>query len=107
MTSLSYWQQGARRPQRAESLRAVKALEEVLELPVNSLLRLLEAGSGRVDADRSAARSYRSLMEASGAVERLLAALGSPLDGGLHTVGHHERIRIGPAGRCGTGRRTR
>ncbi|WP_326764953.1 hypothetical protein OG978_10580 [Streptomyces sp. NBC_01591] len=96
VTSLSYWQQGARRPQRAESLRAVKALEEVLELPGNSLLRLLGTGSGRPDADRPAARSYRSLMEASGAVERLLAAMGSPVDGGLHTVGHHERVRIGP-----------
>ncbi|GGT27869.1 hypothetical protein P6B95_13040 [Streptomyces atratus] len=96
VTSLSYWQQGVRRPQRTESLRAVKALEEVLELPGNSLLRLLETGNGRVDADRPAARSYRSLMEASGAVERLLATMGSPMDGGLHTVGHHERIRIGP-----------
>ncbi|RPK71882.1 hypothetical protein EES42_13025 [Streptomyces sp. ADI95-17] len=96
VTSLSYWQQGARRPQRAESLRAVKALEEVLELPGNSLLRLLGIGSTRPEADRPAARSYRSLMESSGAVERLLAAMGSPVDGGLHTVGHHERVRIGP-----------
>ena len=30
VTSLSYWQQGARRPQRPESLRAVRALEEIL-----------------------------------------------------------------------------
>lgn len=95
VTSLSYWQQGARRPQRAESLRAVKALEEVLELPGNSLLRLLDAGDARADAERPAARSYRSLMEASGAVERLLDALESPADGGLHTVGHQERVRIG------------
>lgn len=95
VTSLSYWQQGARRPQRAESLRAVKALEEVLELPGNSLLRLLDAGDARADAERPAGRSYRSLMEASGAVERLLDALDSPADGGLHTVGHQERVRIG------------
>lgn len=43
VTSLSYWQQGARRPQRPESLRAVRALEDVLELPGNSLIRLLDA----------------------------------------------------------------
>ncbi|MFE6662073.1 hypothetical protein ACFVFH_00710 [Streptomyces sp. NPDC057697] len=96
VTSLSYWQQGARRPQRAESLRAVKALEEVLELPGNSLLRLLGAEGGRPEAGRPAARSYRSLLESSGTVERLLTAMGSPVDGGLHTVGHHERVRIGP-----------
>lgn len=97
VTSLSYWQQGARRPQRPESLRAVRALEEVLELPGNSLIRLLGVGEGsaRGDAERPAARSYRSLLEVSGVVERLLCDLESPTDGGLHTVGHQERVRIG------------
>ncbi|KIF01860.1 hypothetical protein PL81_33240, partial [Streptomyces sp. RSD-27] len=33
VTSLSYWQQGARRPRHRESLRAVSALEEILDLP--------------------------------------------------------------------------
>ncbi|GAA3396880.1 hypothetical protein [Streptomyces roseoviridis] len=99
VTSLSYWQQGARRPQRPESMKAVRALEEVLQLPGNSLIRLLaEDSAGRADADRPATRSYRSLIEASGVVERLLAELECPTDGGLHTVGHHERVRIG-AGR--------
>ncbi|THA30939.1 hypothetical protein E6R62_39050, partial [Streptomyces sp. A1136] len=96
VTSLSYWQQGARRPQRPESLRAVKALEEVLGLPVNSLLGLLDDGVSRPDPDRPPARSYRSLTDSSGAVERLLAGIESPADGGLHTVGHQERVRIGP-----------
>ncbi|MDF6041785.1 hypothetical protein LRD69_06340 [Streptomyces sp. JH14] len=98
VTSLSYWQQGARRPQRAESLRAVGALEEVLELPRNSLLRLLGDGDSPTASERPATRSHRSVREASGAVERLLDALESPADGGLHTVGHQERVRIG-AGR--------
>ncbi|MGK5628727.1 hypothetical protein [Streptomyces sp. URMC 123] len=95
VTSLSYWQQGARRPQRAESLRAVAALEEVLELPERSLSRLLEPGP-RTDGERPQARSYRSLLSATGVVERLLADMELPLDGGLHTVGHHEWVRIGP-----------
>ncbi|MEU8696904.1 hypothetical protein AB0C61_04335 [Streptomyces sp. NPDC048680] len=99
VTSLSYWQQGARRPQRPESLRAVKALEEVLGLPGNSLLGLLGPGEPRTEADRPPARSYRSLVDASGAVERLLTAMESPADGGLHTVGHQERVRIGPGRR--------
>jgi hypothetical protein len=93
VTSLSYWQQGARRPQREESLRAVRALEEILRLPEESLIRLLaDAPAGH----RSATRSYRALMAASGSLERMLTDLGVPPDGGLRTVGHHERIRIGP-----------
>jgi hypothetical protein len=105
VTSLSYWQQGARRPQRPESLRAVRALEDVLGLPGNSLVRLLGAGNGGTpgDVEHPAARSYRSLVEASGELEQLLAGLESPADSGLHTVGHHERIRIG-AGRQLVGR---
>jgi hypothetical protein len=94
VTSLSYWQQGARRPQRPESLRAVRALEEILQLPEESLIRLLaEQDDG--SAERPAARSYRSLLAASDVLEQLLGELDSPPDSGLHTLGHHERIDIG------------
>ncbi|MCS0637355.1 hypothetical protein NX801_17120 [Streptomyces sp. LP05-1] len=129
VTSLSYWQQGLRRPQRPESLRAVRALEELLRVPDGSLLRLLTGpdasggrgdtgraadgrggagrgapgrggpgggGSGEVVGERFASRPYRALLEPSGAVEELIASLESPADGGVHTVGHHERVRIGP-----------
>jgi hypothetical protein len=96
VTSLSYWQQGARRPQRPESLRAVRALEDVLDLPGNSLTRLLGLGEG-AEVERPASRSYRSLIEVSGTVERLLSELEAPADGGLHTVGHTERVRVGAA----------
>ncbi|MGW7464713.1 hypothetical protein ACWGJT_08395 [Streptomyces xantholiticus] len=93
VTSLSYWQQGARRPQRPESLRAVRALEDVLGLPGNSLVRLLhkdDVDDGCAERERSSKGAHRS-----GAVERLVAGLGYPADGGLHTVGHHERVRVG------------
>ncbi|MER6979441.1 hypothetical protein [Streptomyces carpinensis] len=98
VTSLSYWQQGARRPQRPESLRAVRALEEILRLPDESLIRLLAENGGdreRPAPGRPASRSYRSLVEASGVLHRLLAELDIPRDGGLQTLGHHERVRIG------------
>ncbi|MER6220203.1 hypothetical protein ABT189_06305 [Streptomyces sp900105755] len=96
VTSLSYWQQGARRPQRPESLRAVRALEEILQLPDESLIRLLaETTDQEPAARRSATRSYRSLIEACDVLDRLQAELGWSLDGGLHTLGHHERVRIG------------
>ncbi|WP_329216189.1 hypothetical protein OG352_10305 [Streptomyces sp. NBC_01485] len=99
VTSLSYWQQGARRPQRPESLRAVRALEEILHLPDESLIRLLAepdgADHGTAAGQSAAGRSYRSLLEASGILEQLLGELECPVDGGLHTLGHHERVRIG------------
>ncbi|KND41455.1 MULTISPECIES: hypothetical protein [Streptomyces] len=98
VTSLSYWQQGARRPQRPESLRAVRALEEILQLPDESLIRLLARADDHPGPERPAGRSYRSVVEASDVLERLLGELRVPLDGGVHTVGHHERVRVG-AGR--------
>ncbi|MBD0844555.1 hypothetical protein [Streptomyces sp. TRM68416] len=96
VTSLSYWQQGARRPQRAESLRAVRALEEILQLPEESLIRLLAESEEHTGAQRPATRSYRSLVEATDVLERLLAELDATADGGLHLLGLHERVRIGP-----------
>ncbi|MFR9798671.1 hypothetical protein ACL02U_22660 [Streptomyces sp. MS06] len=95
VTSLSYWQQGARRPQRPESLRAVRALEEILQLPEESLIRLLAETGGQSASGRPASRSYRSLVEASGVLERMLAELEAAPGDGLQTLGHHERVRIG------------
>ncbi|MEV7415064.1 hypothetical protein [Streptomyces sp. NPDC089919] len=97
VTSLSYWQQGARRPQRTESLKAVQALEQILELPAGALTRLLLPAGTRTETARPTARPYRSLVAAGDAVEALLAELECPADGGLHTVGHQERVRIGAA----------
>ncbi|MDX2931057.1 hypothetical protein [Streptomyces ipomoeae] len=95
VTSLSYWQQGARRPQRPESLRAVRALEEILQLPDESLIRLLVQADGLSGPERPVGRSYRAVVEASGVLERLLDELEVSPDGGVHTVGHHERVRVG------------
>ncbi|WP_035846878.1 hypothetical protein [Kitasatospora azatica] len=104
VTSLSYWQQGRRRPERAESLRAVRVLEEVLELPAHSLTRLLGprragSGSGSGSGDEFtptvATRPYRDLIAPADAVDGLLAELPGPRDTGVHTVAHIERIRLG------------
>ncbi len=98
VTSLSYWQQGRRRPERPESLRAVRVLEDVLELPAHSLTRLL--GPRRVPgpavADAPPVRPYRDLITPATAVDGLLAALPGPPDSGLHTLTHIERVRLGP-----------
>ncbi|GAA2066444.1 hypothetical protein GCM10009839_92810 [Catenulispora yoronensis] len=41
LASLSYWRRGRSRPERAESLRVVHALEQVLDLPVDALISQL------------------------------------------------------------------
>ncbi|MFF5443769.1 hypothetical protein [Streptomyces sp. NPDC012888] len=96
VTSLSYWQQGARRPQRAESLKAVRELERILRVPDGSLGRLLAPPGGTAtEPPRPTARPYRSLVGVGALMEELLAGMGLPADGGLHTLGHHERVRVG------------
>ncbi|GAB1330310.1 hypothetical protein [Streptomyces sp. NPDC093260] len=95
VTSLSYWQQGARRPQRPESLRAVRALEEILRLPDESLIRLLAETGEQPAGRRAAARSYRSLVEASDVLRELLAGLDASPGDEPQTLGHYERVRVG------------
>ncbi|WTK82884.1 hypothetical protein OG292_00115 [Streptomyces sp. NBC_01511] len=92
VTSLSYWQQGVRRPTRPESLRAVRALEDVLELPPDALTALL---APRAATGRPPARSYRSLVSAGDALQRLINELRAPAEAGAHTVTQFERVRIG------------
>ncbi|MFG2395342.1 hypothetical protein ACGFYF_41820 [Streptomyces lavendulae] len=98
VTSLSYWQRGIRRPGRPESLRAVVALESVLDLPAGALTRLLSYSASSVTPSRPPSLAYRSLVPVPGSVEELLAELEVPVDGGLHTLVHHERVRIGRRG---------
>jgi hypothetical protein len=92
VTSLSYWQHGTRRPARRESLRAVAALDQVLELPDGSLVRLLDDGP---QPERRRARPYRKLMDAAGPLHEVLARLQQTDGGGLHTVTQLERVTIG------------
>ncbi|KOV97354.1 hypothetical protein [Streptomyces sp. NRRL B-3648] len=91
VTSLSYWQRGVRRPDRPESLRAVSALEEILDLPEHALTRLL---GPRGPVDHPTARPYRTLIGPGSALEAVLAELEAPKDGGLHTVLQIERVEI-------------
>lgn len=42
VTALSYWQSGKRQPERARSISAIHALEEILQRPPGSLVRLLQ-----------------------------------------------------------------
>ncbi|GAA4536868.1 transcriptional regulator [Amycolatopsis samaneae] len=47
LATLSHWQSGRCRPERSESLRALRNLEEILGVPAGSLIRLLGPPRGR------------------------------------------------------------
>lgn len=101
MTSLSYWQQGLRRPERPESLRAVRALEEILILPPRSLMGLLGPPRPRGRAHGGGAAqgtvSCSSILEPSRALSALLHDLdGTPDDRRLQIAGMYETLQIGP-----------
>ncbi|MCS0604409.1 hypothetical protein NX794_24820 [Streptomyces sp. LP11] len=89
VTTLSYWQRGVRHPGRLESLRVVAALEDLLGLPEHALTRLLEPRDTKV---HPAGRRY-STMIGSG-IGLVLAQLGAPQDGGLHTVMQSESVTV-------------
>ncbi|MCP2234545.1 hypothetical protein [Prauserella halophila] len=52
VTALSYWQSGKRRPERQSSISAVRALEEILDVPAGTLLGLLPSPRPRGSASR-------------------------------------------------------
>jgi hypothetical protein len=99
MTSLSYWQQGLRRPERPESLRAVRALEEILLLPPRSLMALLgpPRPRGRSLGEPSQdVLPYSTIMESSHTLSTLLQDLdGVADDRRLHIAGMYETVQIG------------
>lgn len=97
VTSLSYWQRGERVPSRPESVRVVRVLEQILDLPPGALVRLLEPRTAGGRAGPRAARGYQDLVGASTAVRRLLDALDCPTEDRLHTVSQVDRIHLGGA----------
>ncbi len=101
-TSLSYWQQGLRRPERPESLRAVRALEQILALPPRSLTDLLGPprprgrGGGRGMGAPPGAVGYATILDAAPDLSALLRELDWVADDRrLHIAAMYETVRIG------------
>jgi hypothetical protein len=97
VTTLSYWQQGRRRPERRDSLRAVAALEEILGLPPAALTVLLGPRRPRGPGVGlpPGARRYAELIDPAEALDRMIAGLDNPADGRLHTLSLFEQLEVG------------
>lgn len=79
VTALSYWQSGKRQPERARSISAVRALEEILERPVGSLVDKLRSPRPRGPARQGTGTPGRTLQFRREALQPLLVRLGFPL----------------------------
>ncbi|EST37964.1 hypothetical protein N566_10075 [Streptomycetaceae bacterium MP113-05] len=96
VTALSYWRRGRSRPERPQSRRAVRLLEELLRLPADSLVALLgpQRPRGRwagrsTDTSLAPTRLWQGYQSLSG----LLDDVGNT-DDGLSRVAVHERFEI-------------
>ncbi|MFJ1704821.1 hypothetical protein [Kitasatospora sp. NPDC088346] len=93
VSSLSYWQRGRSRPERAESLTAVRALEALLGLPPDSLIVLLgpRRPRGRWVDHVPGSLDYVSAV-GDPAVEGVLADFDPRANGRVETL--HTRVDI-------------
>ncbi|MBP0457394.1 hypothetical protein [Streptomyces montanisoli] len=103
--ALSYWRHGRSRPERAESLRAVRGLEAVLCLPADSLVSRLGPPRPRGPRRKAGpdAIDRRRLWPAH---RPLLAAMSTPPDDRIRTLDVQEHVEVG-ADRRLTSLRTR
>lgn len=98
VATLSYWQSGRSRPERASSLSALSALEDILLVPEGSLLRLLPPTRSAMPDE--AALPVTDPQDRH--LEQLLARLGTPRDDGYLRISLYERIDVDAAGGVGT-----
>ncbi|TCO49845.1 helix-turn-helix domain-containing protein [Actinocrispum wychmicini] len=95
VTALSYWQSGRRRPERPESLSALKHLEEVLGVESGSLTALLGPPRPRGRAQRApAAISMDALWDNKDQLGPLLSRMDLASDTALTRISQHDRVEI-------------
>ncbi|WP_445182909.1 hypothetical protein ACTXG6_30795 [Pseudonocardia sp. Cha107L01] len=99
IATLSYWQSGHRHPERPESLRALKVIEGILELPADSLSALL-GSSTRRDSRASAERlpEITDLWTDNPNFADLLSDLPTTSDTSLRRLNQRDRVTVGPDG---------
>ena len=97
VTALSYWQSGRRRPERPESLSALKHLEEVLGVESGSLTALLGPPRPRGRAQRTpSAMPIEALWNNRQELASLLSRMDLNSDASLTRISQHDRVEIAP-----------
>ncbi|SDK36673.1 hypothetical protein SAMN04487820_10752 [Actinopolyspora mzabensis] len=100
ITALSYWQSGRRRPERPDSLVALRALEDVLGVPDGSLSALLGPPKPRGrNREEPSAPTLATLWSDNASAAGLLSRLDTSADGHLTRLSQHDVLEIDSAGK--------
>ncbi len=96
-STLSYWQQGRRRPERADSLEALAVLEELLVLPEKSLSSLLgpKRPRGRWIGHRPGGLSWAEMWAMNDDIKRLVAIDSRRQNDRLRDISMSEQLTVG------------
>ncbi|MFG1644114.1 XRE family transcriptional regulator [Amycolatopsis sp. NPDC049252] len=89
--ALSYWRNGRSRPERDESLRAVRALEDVFGLPESTLVSLLGPPRPRGQAAEPGSIARERMWPTH---DPLLTSLTAPVDDRLRYLTIHEHVLV-------------
>ncbi|RDG37385.1 XRE family transcriptional regulator [Streptomyces corynorhini] len=96
LTTLSYWQRGRSEPERAGSLRAVDALEEILALPTGTLRSLIGPyrPRGRVASQAHDLRTSHRVFGENSLAEQILGDDFGSLNEDIGTLSIRETVTI-------------
>ena len=98
LSTLSCWQSGRRRPERAASFEALGRLEEVLDLPRGALAALLGPPRARGRRGHTGAPDLVEVYHDWDPIAEALKEFDTTSDQALVRLSQHERLRIGPDG---------
>ncbi|WP_232109904.1 XRE family transcriptional regulator [Streptomyces buecherae] len=96
LATLSYWQRGRSQPERAQSLRAVDALEDILALPTGALRSLLgpHRPRGRAVCELQDLSASQRVFGENSTVEQALGAAFAHFNEDLCSVVIRETLRL-------------
>jgi hypothetical protein len=98
LSALSYWQRGLRRPERAESVRAVLAMERILGLRRSSLVALLgpPRPRGRWSDRTTALLRFEDALGPEPGLDTVLDGLDAGVNASVRHVSMQNDRRLGP-----------
>src|ERR1700760_2644743 len=94
VATLSYWQSGRRRPERPESLDALRHLEAVLRVPPNALTALLGPPRPRGRRRHNGRLLPLDVLWGSANLGSLLSRVNTSCDGILARISQHARCEV-------------